>query len=148
MKWSYSRYEVDDSPICPDGIVFRPEATLCVRGRSGEAFLQPLIDTGADHSLFPISVAISVGAELFEHDLDAARGITGQEIPITPGRVQLQLLSDEGSFEWSAIVGFAEFATPEEECSLLGNAGCLELFHAAFDGTARTVELTPIAKLS
>jgi hypothetical protein len=54
MKWSYSRYEVDESPICPDRVVFRPEVILRVRGKSGEAFLHPLIDTGADHSLFPI----------------------------------------------------------------------------------------------
>jgi hypothetical protein len=84
---------------------------------------------------------------LFEDDLDAARGVTGEEISITPGRVNLELLSRDGSCEWTAVVGSAEFASPEEECNLLGHAGCLEFFHAAFDGIARTVELTPIADL-
>jgi hypothetical protein len=162
MKWAYRRYEVDRSRICSSGIVYRPVADLRIGGAHGETRVRALIDTGADHTLLPISIAERVGAELYEDQPDSARGVAGQEIPIIPGRVQLELLSDEGrrgsakpgshptargSCEWTAVVGFADFATPEEECSLLGHAGCLEIFHAAFDGIARTVELTPIADL-
>jgi hypothetical protein len=143
MKWSYRRYEVDESPICPAGIVFRPFADVRVVGVAGDAFVRVLIDTGADHTLLPMSVADLVGAELFHDNRDAARGVGGQEVAIIPGRVQLELISNEDSFAWNAVIGFAEFASPDDECSLLGYAGCLELFTATFDGVARVVELTP-----
>jgi hypothetical protein len=148
MNWRYYRYEVDTSPICPEGVVYRPEAKLCVRGTTGLVFVRALIDTGADHTLLPISTARRVGAELFQDDPDAAKGVGGQEIAIVPGRVELELISEEESFEWTAVVGFAEFASADDECSLLGHAGCLEFFHAIFDGIARVVELTPLGDLS
>jgi hypothetical protein len=90
-----------------------------------------------------MSVADRVGAELFRDNHDAVRGVSGHEILIVPGRVLLELISDDGSYQWSAVIGFAEFASPEEECSLLGHAGCLEFFTATFDGVARVFELTP-----
>jgi hypothetical protein len=45
------------------------------------------------------------------------------------------------------MIGFADFVTPEAECSLLGHSGCLEYFLAAFDGVEQTVELTPRTNL-
>jgi len=145
MKWPYHPYAVDKSRICPPGVVYRPEARLCVRGETGEAHLRALIDTGADHTVLPISIALDVGAELFPEESDAAKGVGGHEIPIIPGHVQLELISDEGSQAWSAFIGFADFESSEEECSILGHVGCLEYFLAAFDGVARSVELTPRA---
>jgi hypothetical protein len=143
MKWAYRRYEVDESPICPTGVVYRPLANLRVSGQAGEALIRVLIDTGADHTLLPLSLAEVVGAELFHGDRDAARGVSGAEISVIPGRVQLELISDDGSYQWTAVIGFADFVSPEEECSLLGHAGCLEFFTATFDGIARIFELTP-----
>jgi hypothetical protein len=68
-------------------------------------------------------------------------------VAIVPGRVQLELISDDGCYQWNAVIGFAEFASPEQECNLLGHAGCLELFNATFDGAARVFELTPLVEL-
>ena len=143
MKWPYSRYEVDMSPICPDGVVFRPEARVCVRGTTKEAILGVLIDTGADHTLLPISLAHRIGATLFEDNRDSARGVGGHGIAMIPGVVELELFSCEGSCKWTAVVGFAEFATADDECSIIGHAGCLEYFSATFDGVAKTIELAP-----
>jgi hypothetical protein len=143
MKWNYRQYSVDESSICPSGIVYRPVAKLRVAGPSGETYVRLLIDTGADHTLLPMSVADRVGAHLFHDDYNSAKGVSGHEISIIPGRVQLELISDNGCYQWSAVIGFAEFASPEEECSLLGHAGCLEFFTATFDGVARVFELLP-----
>jgi hypothetical protein len=142
MKWNYRRCEVESSRICPSGVVYRPVARLRMSGSTGSAFLRTLIDTGADHTLVPFSIAENVGAELFEDEQNAVEGISGHVIPVVPGRVELELLNDGESLQWSAVVGFAKFATPEDECSVLGHAGCLEYFHAAFDGVQRVVELT------
>ncbi len=134
MKWSYRRYAVKPSRICPSGIVFRPEAKVRVSGRRGEAYLRVLLDTGADHTVLPFSIAADIGAELFEDEVDAAKGVSGHEIAMIPGMVELELLGDDESCRWTAVVGFAQFASPADECSILGHADCLEFFLAAFDG--------------
>ena len=102
---------------------------------------------GADHSIVPISIAQDVDAQLYADDEDAARGVGGQQIAIVPGRVEVELIGDGGSYLWTAIIGFAKFATPDDECSILGHAGCLEYFLAEFDGVQHAVELTRIAEL-
>ena len=141
MKWIYRRYEVEKSRICPAGIVYRPEAKLRISGTAGEAYVRALIDTGADHTIVPFSIAEDVGAELFRNEQDAAKGISGHEIAIVPGQVELELLGDTESYHWTAVIGFARFATADDECCIFGHAGGLEFFLASFDGVARAVKL-------
>ena len=142
MKWTYRRCEVERSRICPSGVVFRPVAMIRIGGSTGSTYLRALIDTCADHTLVPYSVAEDVGAELYHDEHDAAKGVGGHEISIIPGRVELELLSDGEAYQWTAVIGFAKFTTPEDECSILGHAGCLEFFLATFDGVEQVVELT------
>jgi len=143
MKWAYRRYAVGRSRICPEGIVCRPEAKVRVGGRLGNAYLRVLVDTGADHTVLPFSIAAVIGAELFENEPDEAKGFSGHEISIIPGKVELELLGDTESYKWDAVVGFARFASLEDECSILGHTGCLEFFCASFDGGSKLVELSP-----
>ncbi len=112
-------------------------------GKAGETYLRVLIDTGADHSIFPFSVAEDVGAELFHDETDSTKGVGGHEVTIIPGRVQMELLDGSESCRWSAFVGFAKFDSEEGECSILGYSSGLEYFLAAFDGEAQIVELSP-----
>ena len=143
MKWTYRRYAVDESRICPSGKVYRPEAKIRVSGTRGEAYLRALLDTGADHTILPFSIAADIGAELFEDEADAAKGVSGHEIIIVPGKVELELLDRDESCKWTAVIGFGQFASSLDECSILGHVGCLEYFFAAFDGLSQVVELTP-----
>lgn len=142
MKWRYRRYAVDASRICSSGTVYRPEAKIRVSGTRGESYLRVLLDTGADHSVLPYSIAADIGAELFEDEADAAKGVSGHEITIIPGKVELELLDRDESCRWTTVLGFAKFASPADECSILGHAGCLEYFMATFDGHSQVVELT------
>ena len=102
-----------------------------------------MLDTGADHCVFPITVTEEVGAELFTDSTETAKGIGGEEIRIVPGRVEVELLDDDDSLTWTAVLGFANFEVPEDECSILGHASCFEHFRAEFDGMAKIVELLP-----
>src|SRR5438094_101798 len=130
MKWAYCRYSVDPSRICPSGVVCRPVVKLGIHGASGDAYVSARVDTGADHSIFPATVATEVGAELFDDEIGSAKGISGHAISIMPRRVRLERLADDESLEWSAIVGFARFDSPEDECSVLGHIGVLKFFSA------------------
>jgi len=123
--------------------VYRPEAKIRVSGTRGEAYLRALLDTGADHTVLPFSIAADISAELFEGEADVAKGVSGHEITIVPGKVELELLGRDESCRWTAVIGFAQSVSSMDECSILGHAGCLEFFLAAFDGLSQVVELTP-----
>lgn len=142
MKWSYSEFEVDSSRICPAGVVYRPIAHVGIAGSNGSVYLRALIDTGADHTLVPYSVADQVGAKLFDDESNSVEGISGHEVIVVPGEIELELIDDVETVKWTTVIGFAQFAAPEDECSVLGHAGCLEYFLATFDGVNRSVELT------
>jgi hypothetical protein len=142
MKWAYRKYAVERSRICPSGTVYRPEVKIRVRGTQSETYLRVLVDTGADHTVLPYSIAADIGAELFEDEVDAAKGVSGHEIAIIPGRVELELLDGDASCQWITVIGFAKFASATDECSIFGHAGCLEYFFATFDGHSQVVELT------
>ena len=106
---------VDTSRICPSGLVFRPEAKIRIGGRRGDTYLRAILDTGADHTILPYSVAEDVNAELFVEEADTARGVSGHEIAVIPGKVELELLDGAESYRWTAIVGFAKFESPIDE---------------------------------
>lgn len=142
MNWNYSEFEVDRSHFCPAGVMFRPVVNVGLSASKDSVYLRALIDTGADQSIVPFSVAERIGAELFEDEQNSVEGISGQGVIVVPGRVRIELFDGRESIDWIAIIGFAKFPAPENECSVLGHAGCLEYFHAAFDGVDRFVELT------
>src|SRR5690606_23329119 len=128
MKWKYRKYSVDSSPLCPSGVAPRPEAKLRLRGARGDVYVRVLVDTGADHSLFPLSIAEDIGVELLEAEADVAKGFSGHEVEVIPGCVRLALLSEGQTYEWDTIVGFAKFPSCSEECCILGRTGGLEHF--------------------
>ncbi|WP_442481444.1 retropepsin-like aspartic protease [Aeoliella sp. SH292] len=148
MKWKYRKYSVDASPLCPSGVARRPEAKLRLRGANGDVYVRALVDTGADHCLFPLSIAEDIGVELLEKQADVAKGFSGHEVEVIPGRVGLTLLSGELTYGWNTIVGFAKFPSRSDECCILGRTGGLEHFIAIFDELNLEVSLEPVQSLS
>jgi hypothetical protein len=145
MIFNYNTYVVDASPTNRIGVVRRPEVLLRVRvGKSVRSVLA-LVDTGADESVLPLSLAERIGAAIDTSKAVQAAGVGGQIIELLPAIVDLEVTNSLDSYKWRAVVGFARFDNAEDECAILGHVGALEFFTATFDGEAYRLTLLPNA---
>jgi hypothetical protein len=147
MIFDYTTYEVDSSPANPSGLVRRLEVLLGVRGSTAARLVLALVDTGADESVLPLSLAESIGVGIDNANKLQAAGVGGHLIDLLPGSVELEVTNGPESYKWRTIVGFARFEDPDDECAILGHVGALEYFTATFDGEAHQMTLVPNAKL-
>ena len=145
MNFAYTKYEIQPSSTNPSGIIRRPEVMLRVIGQTGDAYLMALVDTGADECVLPLSVGEAIGARLSPDETILASGVGGDVLELIPGDVEFELVGGEESYRWQVRVGFARFENPEDECTILGHVGALELFTATFDGENHRGTLVPNA---
>lgn len=143
MKFPYKQYTIKPSAISESKLLYRPMVPLRLVGPAGEAFFWALVDTGADNTLLPRSIGFEVGIAFDEEQAAWVTSYGGHRMSAAPADVRLQLSRDGQAFHWSAKVGFVKFENPENEVALLGHTGCLNYFHASFDGEAHEVELVP-----
>ncbi len=117
----------------------RPILPVLITGPSGSRLRDGLLDTGADETILDPSVAPLIGVDLnraIERDINlVGRGrvrcrYAGVQLRITDGSAE--------TYEWDAVVGFAPFSVLR---CLLGFAGFLQFFDAAFRGADEKVEL-------
>ncbi|MBX9625242.1 MAG: retroviral-like aspartic protease family protein [Gemmataceae bacterium] len=116
----------------------RPVFNVTVIGPGGVWGGPALLDTGADDTVFPDFVAANVGLDLSAAPTGAASGVGTVGYPIRYAEVRLRVLDGTELREWPARVGFT--AAPLKR-ALLGYAGFLQFFTAAFDGERERVEL-------
>jgi hypothetical protein len=128
MRCKYTRYQVEPSLTIPDGYVYRPEVLLRVIGTTGQKYVTALVDSGADESVFPISIADVVGAELYTDASSDAAGIAGQSLVLFPAEVELELMHSNESFRWKTLASFATLESADNDTAVLGHANCLEFF--------------------
>lgn len=143
MRFEFVAYRVQESATIPGGIVYRPEVTVRLRGPRGELVISALVDTGADETVLPRSLAGLLGVEPDAEQGGFAQGVTGQLMSLAPAIIDIELLGSKESYRWTTLVSFADFPTSDDECVILGHAGALELFIAEFDGERRAGELRP-----
>ena len=143
MKFRYRRYDVRPSLLYPDGTIWRPEVDLTITGPKGHQSTLAILDTGSDQTVLPRTVAERLGVELKSENSCDASGFRGDITTIVPGRIQFQIHSLSRTLVWTATVGFADFTTTDDECTLLGYGGCLEYFTVIFDGANKIFELRP-----
>lgn len=141
MRFPYTSYEVDPSPTVPDGVLYRPEVTIRVGGPLRSESIQALVDTGSDETVFPASLAKSLGIELDYGAAGRASAVGGHEVRLVPGPATLALSQGDEEYRWQATVGFLETDDPDDEAALLGYAGFLKFFHATFDTDSHDVAL-------
>lgn len=122
-------------------VVPRPLLVVLITGPSGSRLREGLLDTGADETILDPSVASQIGADL-THALEREVNLVGRG-RIRCRYVSVQLRITDGvaeTYEWDTFVGFAPFPVLR---GLLGFAGFLQFFDAAFRGADQEVTLVP-----
>ncbi len=125
---------VEPSPAAPDAPVYRPIIPVRFVGPHGlDALTFALVDTGADETVLPSSLArvlgVALGSKLYT--LVAANN---RPFVVRYGIVELQIGRPwAGVYRWKARVGFQD-RRPD---TVLGRAGCLDQLAVTFDGPNR-----------
>lgn len=143
MRFEYIAYSVQTTPTIPDGVVYRPELTVRLIGPRGEFVVSALIDTGADETVLPRSMANILGVVPDDELAGHAQGVTGQFMSIAPGEIKIEIVGADFAYRWTTLVNFADFPNSEDECVILGHIGALEFFVIEFDGGNRAGTIRP-----
>lgn len=141
MKFNYRSYA---DPTEPESawIIYRPAIPVVLRSSRKALRKFGIVDTGADLTLAPLSVAHSLGVPLDPRRGISIEGIGGGDFTAIPGELDLEIHRGPESLRWKALVHFAE-----QDNLLLGNEGFLEFFVATFDWAAKTIDLAPNSTL-
>jgi hypothetical protein len=133
---------VDPSPGSPDEPVYRPKIPVRLRGPLGDdALTFALVDTGADETVVPLSLAGPLRVELGSK-VHALYDAGGRPNPVRYGDVELTIGDGSNSCSWRARVAFQR----GRRSSVLGRAGNLDRLTITFDGPKRRlVIVTPDA---
>ncbi|MFN0054416.1 MAG: aspartyl protease family protein [Planctomycetales bacterium] len=143
MKFAYREY-VGVFPGTNDfRLILRPIITVRIVGPKADARWDALVDSGADETLFPLSIAEALGIDLDPQMTSEASGITGDRLKIQYGDAELRIESDEEFIVWKTPVGFVDFGSASDGVVILGHGGCLDFFTATFDGEIGELERIP-----
>lgn len=143
MKFLYREYLSRLPGTADFRLILRPVITIRITGPASEGRWDALVDTGADETLLPLSLAELLGIELDQETTSQAAGISGDPLTIHYGSVDFQIASDLEIVSWNTIVGFVEFGSSNDEVIVLGHGGCLDYFTAVFDGERGELEMIP-----
>ena len=141
MKFPYREYVAQFPGTDDFRLILRPVITIRIAGQQATARWDALVDTGADETLLPLSLAQLLGVELDGRPTSQAAGISGDKLTIRYGEVSLQISSENESVEWRDVVGFVDFENADDEVIVLGHGACLDYFTAIFDGERAEITL-------
>lgn len=140
MNFSYRRFLVELFDGASLSEIHRPIVPILVRGPRDSLLVRPLLDSGADFTLFPLSVAAATGIDLDINRAGSVGGIEGGSLVTYPGDVELELSDGTQSYRWTTTVRFADGNN-----MVLGHLGCLEFFTVTLDHYQRDVLIEPNA---
>jgi hypothetical protein len=124
-------------------VAYRPYVPIRVIDPRGSTRLDGLLDTGADETILPRSIAGPLGIGLDDGARGRFRGVGGQVVTVVYGSVELELATQSRRLRWPVTVAFLDGA----HGAILGHAGFLEYFTASFNGERRHVTLRPNTRL-
>jgi len=143
MKFPYTLNIVPSIETGDEIVLLRPEVPLRVYGSTGHIDLLALVDTGADSSVFPLSIARDLGIETTRGTGPGATAFGGQRIALSFADVVLELSQDDTDIRWLARVHFADFPDGNETAVIVGHEGFLDYFTATFIGAECVLDLQP-----
>ena len=146
MKFPYTLNIVPSIDTGDEIVLLRPEIPLRVYGPRGHVDVLALVDTGADNSIFPSSIAADLGIEMTAGRGPGATAFGGQRIQLSYADVLLELFNaEQDAIRWRARLYFADFA--DEKAVVLGHEGFLDHFTATFIGEECMLDLEPNANM-
>jgi hypothetical protein len=142
MKFSYIRRDTP-TPIFSLGNInyrFRPLLTVNIVGPGGRSqFYRATLDSGADDTVFPSSVADDLGIDLTNARENVCDAVGGHKVHYRYAEAEFQLSDGNEMFVWNAIVGFGETI----QRGILGYAGMMRYFDIEFLGEIRQINIMP-----
>jgi hypothetical protein len=76
-------------------VIKRPVADVEIRGRNGNWYwVTAYIDSGADISIIPYSLGLSMGFEIERNKIIELIGVTGKEIPVVMIKTRIKFSED------------------------------------------------------
>ena len=102
------------------------------------------MDTGADETLLPMSLAEVLEGELDQQRTSEAAGISGDRLKIHDGDVEFPIAVGREVVAWTTAIGFVEFGSSDDEVMVLGHGGCLDDFRSTVDGEKPNSNWFPI----
>ncbi len=143
MKFSYSLNIARSIDTGDEIVILRPEIPIRIFGPAGVAETLALVDTGADNSILPLSIARDLRLETTPGKGPDAAAFGGQRIPLSFAEVVLEISENEVPIRWRGRLYFADFPDDAEKAVILGHEGFLDFFTATFDGENCVLTLEP-----
>ena len=103
-----------------------------------------LVDTGADVSLFPQSVADRLGLDLSQQPEVTVFAAIGGQCHYRLHEVELELRRAPDVFRWKGSVGFV---SREMSYAILGTHGFFQFFDLNYSNSGQTIDITPAGDL-
>jgi predicted aspartyl protease len=141
LRFPYHRFRVKQPLVHLGGRLNRPRPVVPITliGPSDSRLVSALLDTAADDTVFPETVAGKLGVDLTNAPEVTSAGVGSVPFPVRLAMVTLRLTDNNERREWRGWVGFTPAPLRQP---LLGFAGCLQFFTASFHGDVEEVELT------
>jgi hypothetical protein len=140
MRFNYTTI-ISSSPDTGEPVViFRPEVRITVHGPRSSGDFLALVDTGADNTILPESIAHDLGISLTAGKGPAATSFGGQELALSYADVQLELVHPAKTLRWLARAFFVADGG-DGETLILGHQGFLDYFNATFSGEDCALDL-------
>ena len=106
MKFPYTGFLSPAPDTGEQVIIFRPEVRIRIFGPAGAVTSMALVDTGADNTILPLSIAYKLQITTEECQGPAASAFGGQQIPMKYADVQLAVDDEQLQLKWHARLLF------------------------------------------
>ncbi len=143
MLFSYAPVEVASATTGEIETYWRPIIPLVIHGEADIVLCSALVDSGADISLIPKSIAESLGLKLQPCHGPSPVAFGGGEIKTYSTEAVLQVSDGTEDVAWLARLLMFEADRSHEQNAILGHVGFFEFFRTTFDSRLNQLELQP-----